>query len=182
MSIAEPLTVLKAELMHQLVPQVVELLATALQEGTAVHHVERGLWEVALQLGRRSLAAPGRRSLADTGPTPGRRSPAADPDRRNRPSGPRRGLPDVPRTPFAADGLEICCATKKGFEQPGFAFGCPIGEEKVGSMGDLVRAKTASEEAPSQNNRRIVHQVSPSCGVGRGVLAFVSAAIRARSW
>ena len=55
MSIAEPLTVLKAELLHQLVPQVLELLATALQEGTPIHHVERGLWEVALQLGRRSL-------------------------------------------------------------------------------------------------------------------------------
>ena len=48
MSIAEPLTVLKAELLHQLVPQVLELLATALQEGTPIHQVERGLWEVAL--------------------------------------------------------------------------------------------------------------------------------------
>ena len=57
MSIAEPLTVLKAELLHQLVPQVLELLATALQEGTPIHQVERGLWEVALQLGRRSLTA-----------------------------------------------------------------------------------------------------------------------------
>ena len=37
------------------------------------------------------------------------------------------------------------CATKKGFEQPGFAFGCPIGEQKVGSMDDLVKAKTAME-------------------------------------
>ena len=37
------------------------------------------------------------------------------------------------------------CATKKGFEQPGFAFGCPIGEAKVGSMDDLVKAKTLSE-------------------------------------
>ena len=32
--------------------------------------------------------------------------------------------------------------TKKGFEQPGFAFGCPIGETKVSSMDDLVKAKT----------------------------------------
>jgi uncharacterized protein YcfL len=37
------------------------------------------------------------------------------------------------------------CATKKGFEQPGYAFGCPIGESKVGSMEDLVKLKTASE-------------------------------------
>src|SRR5437660_6358612 len=37
------------------------------------------------------------------------------------------------------------CATKKGFEQPGFAFGCPVGEAKVGSMDDLVKVKTASE-------------------------------------
>jgi len=37
------------------------------------------------------------------------------------------------------------CATKKGFEQPGFAFGCPIGDTKVGSMDDLVKAKTAME-------------------------------------
>jgi uncharacterized protein YcfL len=37
------------------------------------------------------------------------------------------------------------CATKKGFEQPGFAFGCPIGEAKVGSMDDLVKLKTTME-------------------------------------
>ena len=37
------------------------------------------------------------------------------------------------------------CATKKGFEQPGYAFGCPIGDQKVGSMDDLVKAKTAME-------------------------------------
>jgi uncharacterized protein YcfL len=37
------------------------------------------------------------------------------------------------------------CATKKGFEQPGFAFGCPIGDAKVSSMDDLVKAKTVSE-------------------------------------
>ena len=41
--------------------------------------------------------------------------------------------------------LTAGCATKKGFEQPGFAFGCPIGEAKVGSMDDLVKAKTLSE-------------------------------------
>ena len=47
----------------------------------------------------------------------------------------------------AAAGLLLAtgCATKKGFEVPGFAFGCPIGETKVGSMEDLVRAKTVVE-------------------------------------
>jgi hypothetical protein len=57
MSIAEPLTVLKAELLQTIVPQVLELLSAALQESTPLHHVERELWEVALQLGRRSLTA-----------------------------------------------------------------------------------------------------------------------------
>ena len=41
--------------------------------------------------------------------------------------------------------LAAGCATKKGFEQPGFAFGCPIGDAKVSSMDDLVKAKTATE-------------------------------------
>src|SRR5436190_13890280 len=48
-------------------------------------------------------------------------------------------------TAIAAATLVGGCATKKGFEQPGYAFGCPIGEQKVGSMGDLVHAKTVSE-------------------------------------
>ena len=37
------------------------------------------------------------------------------------------------------------CATQKGFEQPGLAFGCPIGDSKVGSMDDLVKLKTSME-------------------------------------
>ncbi|HEV3011341.1 MAG TPA: YcfL family protein [Burkholderiales bacterium] len=41
--------------------------------------------------------------------------------------------------------LAAGCAAKKGFEQPGFAFGCPIGEAKVASMDDLVRAKVVPE-------------------------------------
>ena len=45
----------------------------------------------------------------------------------------------------AAAALAAGCATKKGFEQPGFAFGCPIGEAKIASMDDLVRAKVMSE-------------------------------------
>jgi hypothetical protein len=57
MSVAQPLTVLKAELLQSLVPQVLELLTTALRDGTPVHQVESSLWDLALQLGRRSLAA-----------------------------------------------------------------------------------------------------------------------------
>ena len=45
----------------------------------------------------------------------------------------------------AAVGMTAGCATKKGFEQPGFAFGCPIGDAKVSSMDDLVKAKVAME-------------------------------------
>jgi uncharacterized protein YcfL len=41
--------------------------------------------------------------------------------------------------------LVTSCATKKGFEQPGYAFGCPVGDQKVGSMDDLVKAKTTME-------------------------------------
>jgi uncharacterized protein YcfL len=46
---------------------------------------------------------------------------------------------------IAASALVAGCAAKKGFEKPGFAFGCPIGEDKVSSMDDLVRAKVMSE-------------------------------------
>jgi uncharacterized protein YcfL len=46
---------------------------------------------------------------------------------------------------LATMALAAGCATKKGFEQPGFAFGCPIGDTKVSSMDDLVKAKTAME-------------------------------------
>ena len=57
MSIAEPLTALKAELLQTLVPQVLDVLTRALHEGTAVHQVEADLWDLALQLGRCSLTA-----------------------------------------------------------------------------------------------------------------------------
>ena len=46
---------------------------------------------------------------------------------------------------LAAATLIAGCATRKGFEQPGYAFGCPIGDQKVSSMNDLVKAKTAME-------------------------------------
>ena len=45
----------------------------------------------------------------------------------------------------ALSALAAGCASKKGFEQPGYAFGCPIGEAKVSSMDDLVRAKVVTE-------------------------------------
>ena len=45
----------------------------------------------------------------------------------------------------AVSALATGCATKKGFEVPGFAFGCPIGDAKVSSMDDLVKAKVMSE-------------------------------------
>ena len=44
-----------------------------------------------------------------------------------------------------AAALAVGCATKKGFEKPGFAFGCPIGDAKVSSMDDLVKLKVLSE-------------------------------------
>ena len=37
------------------------------------------------------------------------------------------------------------CAAKKGFEKPGFAYGCPIGGEKITSMEGLVKAKVVTE-------------------------------------
>jgi hypothetical protein len=57
MTSAEALTALKAELLQALVPQVLDVLARALRKATAVHQVEADLWDLALQLGRRGLAA-----------------------------------------------------------------------------------------------------------------------------
>jgi uncharacterized protein YcfL len=48
-------------------------------------------------------------------------------------------------TAAALSMLAAGCATKKGFEVPGYAFGCPVGEAKVGSMDDLLKAKVLSE-------------------------------------
>lgn len=48
-----------------------------------------------------------------------------------------------------AVALAAGCGTKKGFEKPGFAFGCPVGETKIGSMDDLVKAKVAKEGSKS---------------------------------
>jgi hypothetical protein len=57
MSIAEPLTVLKKELLENLVPQILDLLQAALSDGRPLHQVEGGLWDLALQLGHKSLGA-----------------------------------------------------------------------------------------------------------------------------
>jgi hypothetical protein len=57
MSIAQPLTVLKMELLQNLVPQMVDLLTTAMQQGTPIHQVEGGLWDLFLQMGHRAMTA-----------------------------------------------------------------------------------------------------------------------------
>jgi hypothetical protein len=57
MSIAEPLTVLKNELIQKIVPEVVELLASALHEGMPAHKVEDNLWDVLLRAGNRAMQA-----------------------------------------------------------------------------------------------------------------------------
>jgi len=57
MSIAQELTLLKAELLQNLVPQVVEFLTSALHEALPMHRVESGLWDLALRLGRQALSA-----------------------------------------------------------------------------------------------------------------------------
>lgn len=57
MSIAEPWTVLKQELMETLVPQILGLLQQARGDGRPVHEVERGLWDLALRIGHDSLHA-----------------------------------------------------------------------------------------------------------------------------
>ena len=57
MSMTEPLTVLKAELMNRVVPQVLEQLESALHGGKALHQVEQTLWDTLLQIGRHALGA-----------------------------------------------------------------------------------------------------------------------------
>ena len=55
MNITDSLGVLKMELTQQLVPQILDLLTAALTDGRPVHAVENGLWDLALQVGRRAL-------------------------------------------------------------------------------------------------------------------------------
>ena len=57
MNIAEPLTVLKKELLENIVPQILALLEASLSDGRPLHQVEAGLWDLALQLGHKSLGA-----------------------------------------------------------------------------------------------------------------------------
>jgi len=56
MQLSESLNILKVELLQQLVPQIVDLLHTAVTDGRPVHEVEEGLWDLALHLGQRCLA------------------------------------------------------------------------------------------------------------------------------
>ena len=44
-----------------------------------------------------------------------------------------------------ATALAAGCAHQKGFENPGFAYGCPIGDTKASSMDDLVKLKVTTE-------------------------------------
>lgn len=55
MNITDSLGVLKMELIQTVVPQFLDLLAAALAEGRPIHEVENGLWDLALQAGRRAL-------------------------------------------------------------------------------------------------------------------------------
>jgi hypothetical protein len=55
MNITESLDVLKRELTQHLVPQLLDLLAAASAEGRPLHEVEKSLWDLALQIGRRGL-------------------------------------------------------------------------------------------------------------------------------
>lgn len=57
MSIADPLTVLKMELHQNVVPQIIDLLTASVADGRPLHEVEGGLWDLALQIGHRSLGA-----------------------------------------------------------------------------------------------------------------------------
>jgi hypothetical protein len=57
MNVTESLTVLKMELTQKVIPQVIDWLTASVTEGRPVHVVEEGLWDVALQVGRRSLQA-----------------------------------------------------------------------------------------------------------------------------
>jgi hypothetical protein len=57
MSIANPLSDLKMELMQNVVPQIVDLLATSIADGLPVHEVENGLWELLLKTGHQALRA-----------------------------------------------------------------------------------------------------------------------------
>jgi uncharacterized protein YcfL len=70
----------------------------------------------------------------------------------------------------ALGALAAGCATKKGFEVPGFAFGCPLGDIKVSSMDDLVKAKVVSE-----GRRTTVQATEMRCSRASGDLLKIDA-------
>jgi hypothetical protein len=55
MNITDSLNVLKMELTQNVVPQILNLLTAALTQGQPIHKVEDGLWDLVLEVGRRSL-------------------------------------------------------------------------------------------------------------------------------
>lgn len=57
MNIAEALTVLKMELQHGVIPQIIDLLNSSRCDGRPLHEVEQALWDLVLQVGRRALSA-----------------------------------------------------------------------------------------------------------------------------
>jgi uncharacterized protein YcfL len=71
-----------------------------------------------------------------------------------------------------AAALVAGCAHKKGFEKPGFAFGCPIGGEKVKSMEDLVKLKTVTE-----GKRTTIVATEMRCTVASGDLLKVDSTL-----
>jgi len=73
-------------------------------------------------------------------------------------------------TAAALGVLAAGCATKKGFEVPGFAFGCPIGETRVSSMDDLVKAKVVTE-----GRRSTVQATEVRCTKASGDLLKIDA-------
>jgi uncharacterized protein YcfL len=70
----------------------------------------------------------------------------------------------------ALGALAAGCATKKGFEVPGLAFGCPLGDVKVSSMDDLVKAKVVSE-----GRRTTVQATEMRCSRASGDLLKIDA-------
>lgn len=56
-TIAEPLTALKNELLQKIVPELVDVLASALQDATPLHKVEEDLWDVLLRAGNQAMKA-----------------------------------------------------------------------------------------------------------------------------
>jgi hypothetical protein len=54
---ADSLSVLKIELMQKVVPQLIDLLATAIAQEQPVHVVERELWEMLLNTGHQAVQA-----------------------------------------------------------------------------------------------------------------------------